>query len=137
MEPKPNVQELIYQFRILKEQRDWLASQLELYNASLSNTMVTKTTLENLKNVKQDEEILIPIGGIANIKAKIVDTENVIVNISQGVAIQKNLDASIEFIDKIIEQHNEQITFLSSQIQQMDANLQGMSNQFQKNVPTQ
>jgi prefoldin alpha subunit len=132
-----NTQELLYQFRYLKEQRDLFVGQLELMNASLGNIINTKNTLENLKTVKENEEILIPIGGIANVKAIIKDVKKVILFVNQDVAIEKTVDNSIEFIDKIIEQHNTQIKFLREQLQNMDSRLQSMSQSFQRTLPQQ
>ncbi len=137
METNKNAQELVYRFRYLKDQRDMFVGQLDLLNASLGNILNTKNTLENLKNVKEDEEILVPIGGLANIKAVIKDPQKIILYINQDVAIEKDLDKSMEFLEKIIVQHNEQINFLRTQIQNMDANLQSMSQQFQQSMPTQ
>ena len=137
METNKNAQELVYRFRYLKDQRDMFVGQLDLLNASLGNILNTKNTLENLKNVKEDEEILVPIGGLANIKAVIKDPQKIILYINQDVAIEKDLDKSMEFLEKIIAQHNEQINFLRTQIQNMDANLQSMSQQFQQSMPTQ
>jgi prefoldin alpha subunit len=132
-----NTQELLYQFRYLKEQRDLFVGQLELMNASLGNIINTKNTLENLKTIKENEEILIPIGGIANVKAIIKDVKKVILFVNQDVAIEKTVDNSIEFIDKIIEQHNTQIKFLREQLQNMDSRLQSMSQSFQRTLPQQ
>lgn len=130
--PQENKQALIYQFRYLKEQRDMFANQLEIVNASLNNLMNTKATTENLKNVKEGEEILVPIGGLINIHATIKDPKKILLYISQDVVIEKDLDSSIEFIDKIIGQHNEQLQFLRTQIQNLDLNLQNMSYAFQR-----
>lgn len=135
METNQNAQELVYRFRYLKDQRDMFAGQLDLLNASLGNILNTKTTLENLKNVKENEEILVPIGGLANIKAVIKDPQKIILYINQDVAIEKDLDSSLEFLEKIITQHNEQLNFLRTQIQNLDANLQSMSQQLQQNMP--
>ena len=110
-------------------------SQLDLLNASLGNILNTKNTLENLKNVKDSEEILVPIGGLANVKAVIKDPQKILLYINQDIAIEKDLDSSIEFLDKIVAQHNEQINFLRTQIQNLDANLQSMSQQFQRSAP--
>ena len=137
METNQNAQELVYRFKYLKDQRDMFVGQLDLLNASLGNIMNTKNTLENLKTVKDNEEILVPIGGLANVKATIKDPQKIILYINQDVAIEKDLDSSMEFLDKIITQHNEQITFLRTQIQNLDVNLQSMSQQFQRNMPTQ
>ena len=130
--PQENKQALIYQFRYLKEQRDMFVNQIEIVNASLNNLMNTKATTENLKNVKEGEEILVPIGGLINIHATIKDPKKILLYISQDIVIEKDLDSSIEFIDKIIGQHNEQMQFLRTQIQNLDLNLQNMSNAFQR-----
>lgn len=137
METNQNAQELMYRFKYLKDQRDMFVGQLDLLNASLGNIVNTKTTLENLKSVEDNEEILVPLGGLANIKAIIKDPHKIILYINQDVAVEKDLESSIEFVDKIITQHNEQINFLRTQIQTLDANLQSMSQQFQRNMPTQ
>ena len=130
--PQENTQALLYQFKYLKDQRDMFAQQLEFVNASLSNLMNTKVTTENLKNVKDGEEILVPIGGLLNIQATIKNPNKIQLYISQDVVIEKDIDTAIEFIDKIIGQHNEQVQFLRTQIQNLDLNLQNMSMAFQR-----
>ena len=137
METNQNAQELVYRFKYLKDQRDMFLGQLDLLNASLGNIVNTKNTIENLKSVKDKEEILVPIGGLANIKAIIKDPGKIILHINQDIAIEKDLDSSMEFLDKIITQHNEQINFVRTQIQNLDANLQSMSQQFQRSSPIQ
>jgi len=130
--PQDHTEVLLYQYRYLKEQRDMFQQQLEIINASLNNLMNTKATIENLKNVKEGEEILVPIGGLINLHATIKNPKKILFYVSQDVVIEKDLDSSVEFIDKIIGQHNEQIQFLRTQIQNIDMNLQKMSNSFQR-----
>jgi prefoldin alpha subunit len=135
MENSQNFEKQLYQFRYLKEQRDMLQGQLEIVNASLSNLITTKSTLENLKEgVNKDEEILVPIGGLVNIKASIKDTEKVLLFINQDTIIEKDIAESIEFIDKLISQHNDQVKFLTERIQLYDLNLQGMSKELQNRM---
>ena len=127
--PQQNSQAFLQQFKYLKDQRDMVANQLDMINASLGNLMNTKITIENLKNLKEDEEILVPIGGIINVRATIKNPDKVLLYVSQDVVIEKNLDNSI---DKLIGQHNEQLQYLRKQIQNLDLNLQGMSQSFQR-----
>jgi len=135
MENSQNFERQLYQFRYLKEQREMLEGQLEIVNASLSNLRTTKSTLENLKaGVNTDDEILVPIGGLVNIRASIKDTEKVLLYINQDTVIEKNVAESIEFIDKLVSQHNEQIKFLTERIQLLDLNLQGMSQELQNRM---
>ena len=132
MESSQEYQEQLLKFRYFKEQRDMFQGQLELINASLGNVMNTKTTIENIKEgVKENDEILVPIGGLVNIKATIKDPEKVLLSVTQDVVIEKDLDGSIEFLDKLIEQHNKQLQFLQTQIQNIDVNLQQISQTLQ------
>lgn len=128
-------QEQLIKFRYLKEQRDMYQSQLEIINASRANVMNSKNTLENLKEgVKEDDEILVPIGGIVNIKASIKEPEKVLLAVNQDVVIEKDLASAIEFLDKIIEQHNKQVEFLGTQLQNLDINLNKISQVIQRDI---
>ena len=137
MEPQ-NYQEQLQMFSYLKQQRDVYQGQLEYVNAILANILNTKTTLENIKEgVDVGDEILLPIGGIVNIKASIKDTEKVLVAVTQDVVIEKDLDNAIEFLDKRIEQHNKEIQFIRTQLQNFEVNLQKTSQNLQQNYRQQ
>ena len=132
MENNQNFEKQLQQFRYLKEQRDMFQGQFEIVNASLGNLYTTKTTLDNLKDgVDESDEILIPIGGIVSIKGSIKDTEKVLVSITQDIVIEKTVEESIEFINKLMKQHNEQLKFLKERILTLDYNLQGINQMFQ------
>ncbi|MFW9900857.1 MAG: prefoldin subunit alpha [Candidatus Thorarchaeota archaeon] len=133
MESSQEYQEQLLKFRYFKEQREMFQGQLEIINASLGNVMNTKITLENLKDgIQEDDEILLPIGGLVNIKASIKDPEKILLAVTQDVIIEKDLDGSIEFLEKLIEQHNKQLQFLQTQIQNIDVNLQRISQTIQR-----
>ena len=107
MESTQEYQEQLQIFRVLKEQRDFYQGQLEILNVSRANIENTKVTIENIKEgVKANDEILVPIGGMANIKASINDPEKVLLAITQDVIIEKDLDGAIGLLDKRIEQHD-------------------------------
>jgi prefoldin alpha subunit len=128
-----NYHDQLQMFSYLKQQRDVYQGQLEYVNAILANYLNTKATLENLKeDVNVGDEILVPIGGIANIKATIKDTEKVLVAVTQDVIIEKDLDGAIEFLDKRIEQHNKEIQFIRTQLQNFEVNLQKTSQLLQQ-----
>jgi prefoldin alpha subunit len=137
MEPQ-SYQEKLQMFSYLKQQRDAYQGQLEYINALLANIINTKVTLENLKEgIDVGDEILIPIGGIVNIKATIKDTEKVLVAVTQDVIIEKDLDGAIEFLEKRIEQHNKEIQFIRTQLQNFEVNLQKTSQLLQQGYQQQ
>jgi prefoldin alpha subunit len=133
LEPSQDYQEQLQIFRVLKEQRDIYQGQLEILNVSRSNVVNTKITIENIKDgVQLNDEILVPIGGMANIKASINDPEKILLAITQDVIIEKDLDGAIEILDKRIEQHDREIQFISTQLQNIDLNLQKTSQLIQR-----
>ena len=132
MQSSEQYQEQVTKFRYLKEQRDMFQNQLEIINASLGNVLNTKKTVENLKQgVNEGDEILIPIGGLVYLKADIKETEKVLLGVTQDVIIEKSLDETLEFLTNLIEQHNKQIQFLSQQLQNLEVNLQEVSQLLQ------
>jgi len=135
MENNQNFEKQLQQFRYLKEQRDMFQGQFEIVNASLGNLYTTKKTLDNLKDgIDENDEILIPIGGLVSIKGSIKDTKKVLVSITQDIVIEKTVEESIEFIDKLMKQHNEQLKFLKERILTLDYNLQGLNQMFQNKM---
>lgn len=132
MENNQNFEKQLQQFRYLKEQRDMFQGQFEIVNVSLGNLYTTKKTLDNLKDgVDENDEILIPIGGLVSIKGSFIDTKKVLVSITQDIVIEKTVEESIEFINKLMKQHNEQLKFLKERILTLDYNLQGINKMFQ------
>ena len=135
MENNQNFEKQLQQFRYIKEQRDMFQGQFELVNASLGNLYTTKKTLDNLKDgIDESDEILIPIGGLVNIKGSIKDTKKVLVAVNQDIVIEKTIEESIEFINKLMKQHNEQLKFLKERILTLDYNLQGINQMFQNKM---
>ena len=105
LEESRETQQQLYKFRYLKEQRDMFQEQMEMINASRANIINTRTTLENIKSgVKENDEILVPIGGIVNIKASIKEPDKVLLTVNQDLVIEKNIDGAVEFLEKIFEQ---------------------------------
>jgi len=132
MENNQNFEKQLQQFRYIKEQRDMFQGQFEIVNASLGNLYTTKRTLDNLKDgVDESDEILIPIGGLVSIKGSIKDTKKFLVFVNQDTVIEKTIEESIEFINKLMKQHNEQLKFLKERILTLDYNLQGINQMFQ------
>ena len=138
MENNQNLEQQLNQYRYFKEQRDMFQGQFEIINASLGNLYTTKLTLDNLKEgVKENDEILVPIGGLASIKATIKDTKKVLVYVKNDTIIEKSVEEAIEFISNLIEQHNTQLKFLQERIFSLDLNLQNMNQILQSRMTQQ
>ena len=138
MENNQNLEQQLSQFRYIKEQRDMFQGQFEIINASLGNLYTTKLTLDNLRDgVNENDEILVPIGGLASIKATIKDTKKVLVYVKNDTIIEKTVEEAIEFISKLVEQHNTQLKFLRERILNLDLSLQGINQILQNKMAQQ
>ena len=87
------------QISIMQEQIGMIYENLESLNSA-------KKTVEGLKELKEDDEILVPIGSIGVVKAKIQDPHNFIVQVGADISIEKNAEDTIKYIDKNIESIN-------------------------------
>ncbi|NVM45831.1 MAG: prefoldin subunit alpha [Candidatus Lokiarchaeota archaeon] len=135
MENNPDLEQQLSQYRYIKEQREMFQGQFEIINASLGNLYTTKLTLDNLKEgVNENDEILVPIGGLTSIKATIKDTKKVLVYVKNDTIIEKTVEEAIEFISKLIDQHNTQLKFLQERIFNLDLNLQSMNQMLQSRM---
>ena len=138
MENNQNFEQQLSQYRYIKEQRDMFQGQFEIINASLGNLYTTKLTLDNLKEgVNENDEILVPIGGLASIRATIKDTKKVLVYVKNDTIIEKTVEEAIEFISNLIEQHNTQLKFIQERIYNLDLNLQSMNQMLQSRMTQQ
>lgn len=138
MENNQNLEQQLSQYRYMKEQKDMFQGQFEIINASLGNLYTTKLTLDNLKEgVNENDEILIPIGGLVNIKATLKDTKKVLVYVQNDTVIEKTVEEAIEFITSLIEQHNTQLNFLKERIYKLDLSLQSMNQMLQSRMAKQ
>ena len=135
MEDSQNLQQQLTQYRYIEEQRNLYQSQLELVNASLANLQNTKLTLEKIKeSVKEEDEILLPIGGLVKIRAKIMDTQRILVSVGQDVVIEKSLDDSISFLESIIDKQKESLKFVVEKLQNIELALQSMGESIQNGM---
>ena len=135
MEDSQNLQQQLTQYRYIEEQRNLYQSQLELVNASLANLQNTKLTLEKIKEgVKDDDDILLPIGGLIKIRAKITDTQRILVSVGQDVVIEKSLDDSISFLENIIDKQKESLKFVVEKLQNIELALQSMGESIQNGM---
>ena len=135
MENSQNLQQQLTQYRYIEEQRNLYQSQLESVNASLANLQNTKLTLEKIKEgIKEDDEILLPIGGLVKIRAKIRDTQRILVSVGQDVVIEKSLDDSISFLESIIDKQKESLKFVVEKLQNIELVLQSMGESIQNGM---
>ena len=79
------------EMRYLEQTAETLQQRISMVNAAISDLTYASMTLEGIEKEKENAELLVPIGGSAYVKAKLADTNKVIVGMGAGVSVEKTL----------------------------------------------
>jgi len=82
---------LSMEMRYLEQTADALQQRISMVNAALTDITYANQTLDGIEAEKENSEMLVPIGGSSYVKAKIADTNKVIIGLGSGVSVEKSL----------------------------------------------
>ncbi len=121
-----------------------LQTQMETLRSYMLDLSRSKSTLVNLKEESNPEETLIQLGSGIMMKAKPLDTKNVLYSVGAGVIVSKTVDVAITDIDKrIVEVENEsktladQLNQIANQMGSLERQGQALIQQLQGPAPAQ
>ncbi|MFT4282978.1 MAG: prefoldin subunit alpha [Candidatus Woesearchaeota archaeon] len=83
----------------MEETKKKLQDLINKMNQSLKEIEDIKSSVKELETLK-DEEILAPIANGIFIKAKIIDSKKLKVNVGNGVILEKTINQTIKLLDK-------------------------------------
>ncbi len=138
---KMNEQELLVNIQILREQAKIIASNVEMLSIYLQELASAKATLEGVKPLKRGDEILVPIGGASFIRARIDDTEGVIIGVGADVSVDRTLteaiavaEEKINFTQSKITESQEAYMKVTSTLEELSAQAQDLLREKEENV---
>jgi len=99
-----DVRQLSSRIAMLERQAEVLRQNMEMLQAHLRELMLSKETVESIKEAKEEQEILIPLGGGANTYGKLIDNKNILINIGSNIAVKKDVEGAIKLIEKRIDE---------------------------------
>jgi len=115
---------------------------LEGYLSELSQKEATivsvireaSSAIQSLKTIdnKMDNETLTPVGLGTFIKTKVVPNEKLILNIGAGIAIEKDKDSAINFLELRLKEMQVALQETSNQKQQISASLEQGKQQMEQ-----
>jgi len=134
MQNQKDLQTQLQSLNTLQQQFEVLKNQIDIIDSSLQLVKTTKKTIEGLAELNSGDEVVIPIGGMAYIKANIIDPHKVLMYIGSDVIMEKNPKESIEYVDGLIKRHNEQKELLANQYIQLDAQIKTLAPKVQQRL---
>jgi len=113
----------------LEPQVGAMQNQLELIYRNIETYEISKMTIENIKDLKENDEILVPIGNVILSKMSIKDPQNFIVNVGSDIAIEKTYQDVIKYLEKNIEILNKSREQAEKDYERLMENIQSLQEQ--------
>lgn len=116
-------QQLMYQMQMLEGYHTELSRKEE---SLIGIIREASSAIESIKQLgeKPESSTLVPIGMGSFAKAKIQSSEKLILNLGAGVAIEKDKDSAINFIESRLKELESALRDTTTQKQQVIANLE-------------
>lgn len=113
------------ELQMIDQQLKMAQGQLDQLDQQIAEISMIFENLDEMKSVKKDEEILVPLVNGVFIKAKITDPKHMLVNVGAGSLVSKSNDELKALLEK-------QMTQLTNYKDNLMAMLQNFYNQAEK-----
>ncbi len=98
------LRKLSMEMRYLEQTAEALQQRISMVNAALTDVTYANATIDGIEKQKENDEMLVPIGGSSYVKVKLADQAKVIVGIGSGVSVEKTLaDAKADLKERLDE----------------------------------
>ena len=124
-------QKLLYQIQML----EGYFSDLTQKEASIVSIIrEAYSAIQSLKTIdnKNDNETIVPLGLGTFVKTKILPNEKLILNIGAGIAVEKDKDSAINYLELRLKEMQVALQETLNQKQQIMANLEQGKQQMQQ-----
>ncbi len=127
------LQQKYLELQLINNQMNQMQQHLNLIEAQILDLKHLENSLEEIKNVKEDTEILVPLGSGTFIKGKLIDNKEVLMNVGANTIVKKDLEDAISIIKNqeeelknLIEQVERELTDVSVQAQIVQQEVQDL-----------
>jgi prefoldin alpha subunit len=122
------LRKLLYELQLMQGSTQVLQQRLELLSNANSDLRLSQQSLTDMKEMKPDTPLLVPVGGGALIHAKTGDLGRVIIGVGAGVSIEMELGKALEDVSKRLEEVEKAIASVQEQLGQIIAQMQSHEN---------
>jgi len=112
------VRQLATEIRILEGSVNALQSRLEIVRAAISEVTVAHDTIDGLKQLRDGDAVLVPVGAGSYIRMSIADSKNLVMGIGAGAAMEKNVESSVEDLKNRLQDLEKARTAIQQQLEQ-------------------
>ena len=124
-------QQLLYQMQMME---GYLSELTQKEGTIMSIIREASSAIQSLKTIdtKADNETLVPVGLGTFIKTKVMPNEKLILNVGAGIAVEKDKDSAINFLELRLKEMQVALQETSNQKQQIAASLEQGKQQMEQ-----
>lgn len=115
---------ILYELQLMEGTAQVLQQRLQILTQAQTELRVSQQSLNDLKDVKADTPILVPVGGSTFVHAKTATVDKVIVGVGADVSIEMDYPKAVEDINKRLEEVEKTLTAVEEQLGQVLAQMQ-------------
>ncbi len=130
-----NYNQLIVQREMLRQQLSNVTLATSQIEADLREKHLTRLTLDELKNAKEEHEVLISLGTGAFVNAKLGKVDEIIYLVGAGVAINKTIDEATQSIEERISELQENLGKLQEALTKTDESIRKIEERLKELGP--
>ncbi|MGA8904511.1 MAG: prefoldin subunit alpha [Candidatus Bathyarchaeia archaeon] len=112
------VRQLATEIRILEGSIGALQSRLDIVRAAINEVTLAFNTLDGLKNMKEGDSTLVPVGASSYVRMQIADSKKLVMGIGAGAAMEKDVESSVTELKGRLEELDKARTSIQQQLDQ-------------------
>lgn len=118
------LRQLVTEMRMMEGTVNTLQQRLQVVLASVSELRLAKQSLGDLKDIESGNNLLVPVGGAAFIKASLGDVDKVVVGIGADVSLEMEYDDAVKDVDERLQEMEKAQNSIEQQLGQIMAQLE-------------
>lgn len=114
------------ELQVLHSQAQLIAEQLDRIDSSLMEIEYLKNSLDEFNQIKKGTEIFTPMSNGIFIKSKLEDSSSLLINVGNGVVVEKSVVDAKKLFDSRIDELNKAKEEMLIQMQKIENKLMSM-----------
>ena len=127
------INELVQQSRILEAYMNDIMTRQLTVNRAIEEARLASTTIQNITS-ESDVESLMPIGIGVYVKATVPPIKKLLVNLDAGVAIEKNREDALNYVEARIKEYELASRQLEAQRQEIAMRINQLQSQINQMI---
>ncbi|MDP7282298.1 MAG: prefoldin subunit alpha [Candidatus Undinarchaeales archaeon] len=133
-QPDNDFQQKYMQYNVCKQQAQGLMKEISVLNQTAQSLSTAKEVLLTVDAAKDKSEVLIPVGGNTFLKAKMDDTNNVLMGVGSDVVLKKSVSDARSSIDEQLANLNSAGDKLAGEMKALEDKMKVLEPELQKRM---